>query len=657
MEQNAAASAAGSPHGRGSVAPGQDRWSGGQFLDQWLILGLVLLALGGVVAYFLHMERQRTGAWEQERLLSQTTVVKHILGQNLASLDIVLAALVTEQAAGRGSHDIGRRLETLAAAMPGVRTLLVVDARGVVLASSRPEILGQEFTGREYFKAPRKNPDRNTLYVSPPFRTVLGVWALNVTRMIPGPGGGFAGVVTATLDPRFFSPLLESVLHTPDAWAGLVHGDGDIFLVAPVREGLQGMNVAKSGTLFTRHMESGGEISMFSDTVFATGELRMVAVRTIHPAGLKMDKPLVVAVSRDLDTIYAAWRSEARFVAALSAVVCLVSAAGLALFQRRQREHDRLAARAARALQDNERFLRALASNLPGMVGYWSRDLRCGFANHAYREWFGRTPEQMLGIRIQDLMGEELFRKNEPYMRAALRGEPQQFERTLVKADGSTGYTRAHYIPDSDGEEVRGFFVLVSDITELKLTQFQLEKQVKELDLLATTDSLTGCRNRRSFMQRVEEECVRSRRYGHPLSFLMLDIDHFKAINDAHGHDAGDEVLKALVSLCRGALRTSDEVGRLGGEEFGALLVNTDLSAAEATAERLRGAFEAAEVATVSGPVRFTASIGLTGFLGGDDLGENLYKRADTALYRAKEAGRNRVRVLVGPGEEPHGVE
>ncbi len=135
------------------------------------------------------------------------------------------------------------------------------------------------------------------------------------------------------------------------------------------------------------------------------------------------------------------------------------------------------------ALHDSEHFLRSLIDIIPGMVGYWTADLHCGFANAAYLEWFGKTPEQMQGIHIQDLMDEELFGLSEPFIRAALRGEAQDFERTLVKPDGSTGYTWAHYLPDRVGDQIRGFFVLVSDITAIKLAEQRLEQLNLALEL------------------------------------------------------------------------------------------------------------------------------------------------------------------------------
>ena len=137
--------------------------------------------------------------------------------------------------------------------------------------------------------------------------------------------------------------------------------------------------------------------------------------------------------------------------------------------------------RAEEMLAASEKFMRVLTDFIPGMVGYWTNELRNGFANVAYLEWFGKTHDEMKGIHLRDLLGEEVYRANEPFVTAALRGERQSFERTLVKADGSTGYVWAHYIPSWDEDKVQGFFVLVSDITELKLVQLQLELVNREL--------------------------------------------------------------------------------------------------------------------------------------------------------------------------------
>lgn len=110
--------------------------------------------------------------------------------------------------------------------------------------------------------------------------------------------------------------------------------------------------------------------------------------------------------------------------------------------------------------------LTVIGDHVPGMLGYWDRELRCRFANAAYLEWFGRSKDGMIGVRIQDLQGEELFRKNEPFLRAALRGETQSFERQITKPNGETGHLWARYVPDIVDGAVRGLFAVVLDITD-----------------------------------------------------------------------------------------------------------------------------------------------------------------------------------------------
>lgn len=124
----------------------------------------------------------------------------------------------------------------------------------------------------------------------------------------------------------------------------------------------------------------------------------------------------------------------------------------------------------------NNRFIKTVTDSLPGMLAYWTADLRCSFANSAYLQWFGKTQEEMLGIEMHELLGAELFQKNERYIRTALEGKLQQFERELVKANGEIGYTLAQYIPDIANGRVLGFIALVTDITTVKKAQNSLNE-------------------------------------------------------------------------------------------------------------------------------------------------------------------------------------
>ncbi len=185
-----------------------------------------------------------------------------------------------------------------------------------------------------------------------------------------------------------------------------------------------------------------------------------------------------------------------------------------------------------------------------------------------------------------------------------------------------------------------GTIVIIEDITKRK-------KMEKDLEKLATTDSLTGAKNRRSFLQFFEQELSRSQRYGHNLALLMMDIDHFKNINDTYGHDTGDKVLKLLVAEAHSILRGTDMFSRWGGEEFIVLLPESHDHQASAVAERLRDNLSKIDISTDGGAlIRFTVSIGMTVVENKDDLLNDIVKKVDKALYMAKKQGRNRVVVL-----------
>ena len=168
-----------------------------------------------------------------------------------------------------------------------------------------------------------------------------------------------------------------------------------------------------------------------------------------------------------------------------------------------------------------------------------------------------------------------------------------------------------------------------------------LQQMVVELEQAASTDRLTGAWNRRRIEEGVQSEMERMVRYGHPLCLLLIDVDHFKPINDQHGHAVGDAVLQRLVALLQAALRKVDSLGRWGGEEFLVLCPNTARATAAAAAERLRQEVADAHFATVG---RVSVSIGVAECAAGESWQE-WFARADAALYRAKNGGRNQVQV------------
>jgi diguanylate cyclase (GGDEF)-like protein len=176
-------------------------------------------------------------------------------------------------------------------------------------------------------------------------------------------------------------------------------------------------------------------------------------------------------------------------------------------------------------------------------------------------------------------------------------------------------------------------------------TLFQQRKALEaELERQARTDALTGLPNRRYFLEVAASELARTARFGGELSVLILDLDHFKKVNDAHGHHAGDVALRHFAETCRAALREVDLVARFGGEEFVILLPETGTDAATDVAERLRQAVADMDVTVDENTVfRLTTSIGITTSTSPDDDIDTLLSLADSALYEAKAGGRNRV--------------
>lgn len=195
----------------------------------------------------------------------------------------------------------------------------------------------------------------------------------------------------------------------------------------------------------------------------------------------------------------------------------------------------------------------------------------------------------------------------------------------------------------SDTGSVERVCILVYDMTDQAMSKAGVERLNDELKIISRIDGLTGLYNRRYWQERFEHEFKLANRNKKPISVLMLDIDHFKAVNDNHGHQAGDKVIQSLAMLIKKATRETDICGRYGGEEFTILLPDTTTETAKLVAERIRKASERYLVQHENIEMNFTVSIGIAEFSIAFTRPLIWLEAADKALYKAKESGRNRV--------------
>lgn len=249
--------------------------------------------------------------------------------------------------------------------------------------------------------------------------------------------------------------------------------------------------------------------------------------------------------------------------------------------------------------------------------------------------WFGQR------VIVEDIMTHDYWKNyRELAAKAGLRAcwsEPILSSRGKVLGTFAI-YHPAPASPNLDDIERIGFAANLAGIA------IENRYAYDELERRAYYDYLTGLANRRYFLERAESELTRAVRYGSDLSIVMMDVDHFKQVNDTYGHKVGDLVLQKLAEVSRATLRDVDVTGRVGGEEFAILLPETGRDQAMEAAERLRAAISAAKVAMPSGlPLQITVSLGVTTLDGKDTNIDVLLNQADRALYRAKSEGRNRV--------------
>jgi diguanylate cyclase len=295
--------------------------------------------------------------------------------------------------------------------------------------------------------------------------------------------------------------------------------------------------------------------------------------------------------------------------------------------------------RAERKAFDSQRRLQLLTDHLPAMVAHVDNDQRYRFLNAHIQRTEGTVVSTAIGRTMREVRGEATYALLAPQIQKVLRGEKVAFTYSAEGANGINRHYQSHYVPDLDAEgRVDGFYAMTIDITALHETQAQLEA-------LARIDTLTALPNRRQFDERIVEALARARRSKQTIALMFLDIDHFKHINDSHGHAVGDAVLREFARRLKANLRVTDTVARLGGDEFVVLLENAGCASdfgvlAAKIVAGIRPRFELGEIG-----LAVTTSVGVASCATGELGPAELLASADAALYRAKSLGRDRFEI------------
>jgi len=562
-------------------------------------------------------------------------------------------------AAGRFREQVVRELSLQARGFSEIVGFRVLDATGNPLYVTGWSVQSAGALDQACLKAPSAGNGRLPCFSEVSVDRLSGRSTMAIALAAPGATGDVQGVVIALIDIGALARMSDTL----NVGAGGVVAirrveDGRLVVRRPAVPELLNQPV-KDDPLHARAVEGSGK-----------GTYRFAApmdgVERIYGFQRIGEYPLYVATGIATADYLSDWRQTLSMAVASAALLFLALSLVLIRLLRAGKEEDLTAGK----LVESEARYRMLAENSHDVI--WTLDIpsrRYTYVSPSVTDMCGYLPEEVVGEPLEATLTAEsagrIVREVDQRLRRIAAGDKaagvvvSELEQRCK--DGSVISTEvvSSYLLDAEGvpQTILGITRNVSERkaaeTALRETNRQLHARIEEigrlqvaLQELAVRDSLTGLYNRRYLDETLEREVSRARREGNPLSLVMLDIDHFKKVNDTYGHQVGDEALRMLASTLLADIRAEDVACRYGGEEFLILLPNMPLETAMMRAEAWRVAVEGLCVALGNFRITFTVSLGVAAYPEHGKTPDDLTRCADQALYRAKNDGRNRVSVF-----------
>lgn len=443
---------------------------------------------------------------------------------------------------------------------------------------------------------------------------------LSVSRTARNAQDGIVGIVQALMDIRCLSDLCSLEALEPVV-AGVVVDEQFQVLAGWRRDGMA-LTLGEPVTQWPWFDELDHYPSRPLDLQFH-GE-SVVAV------GMPRGVPWRVALAAEQGRLLQEWQQRLWQQSLLGLGLAVLLGLFLAHIRFQDRRQRRMQQRLTEAMAQQSAIFQSAAEGIALVI-----EERLVRVNQRFASIVGYTPVQLQGMPTRELLPDAAsYADLSQATRAALQtGSHYEAEWQLRHRQGHLIWCHLSGAILETGNTHPGMVWCIDDISDRKHLEGELRR-------LATIDTLTGLLNRRAFGELADREFQASRRHQRPLALLMLDLDHFKRINDTHGHPVGDQVLQAVTTACHRLVRGTDSFARIGGEEFALLLPDTDRVGAMKVAEKLRDTVAALSIPPLN--LRVTVSIGVSTLQVGDQRMEELLVRADRALYLAKAAGRNR---------------